>query len=122
MGTSGDTLLIVEDDVDVREAVAIFFEAEGYEVLQAANGADALAMLRSTRGVCLILLDLFMPIMDAWAFRRAQLADPELAAVPVIVITADHLASDQAKALGARGWHTKPIDFDRLMADVDAYC
>jgi CheY-like chemotaxis protein len=117
-----EQILIVEDETDVREALAIFFEAEGYDVLQAANGEEALALLDRAPAVCLILLDLFMPVMDAWGFRRAQLADPRLAAIPVIVISADRFAAEKAESLGARGCHLKPIDFDRLRTDVDAHC
>jgi CheY-like chemotaxis protein len=117
-----ERILVVEDETDVREALAIFFETEGYDVLQAANGKEALALLGASPTVCLILLDLFMPVMDGWAFRRAQLADARLAAIPVIVISADRLAVEKAKDLGARGCHLKPIDFDRLRTDVDAHC
>jgi CheY-like chemotaxis protein len=122
MGGAVDRVLIVEDDPDVREALAIFLESEGYLVLQANDGREALDVLQTARNVCLILLDLFMPVMDAWAFRAAQLADPELASIPVIVLSADRFAGDKAKALGARGCHVKPIDFDRLRTDIDSYC
>ncbi len=119
---SSEQVLIVEDDPDVREALAIFLESEGYDVLQAVDGQHALEILRSVPAVCLILLDLFMPVMDAWAFRAAQLADPRLASIPVIVLSADRFATDKARALGARGCHVKPIDFDRLRTDIDTYC
>ena len=122
MSDDKEMILVVEDDDDVREAVAIYFEAEGYEVLQAANGQEALTTLHASPRVCVILLDLFMPVMDAWGFRQAQVADAALARIPVIVISADRFAADKAKDLGAVGCHIKPIDFPKLIESVGTYC
>src|SRR5437763_14895472 len=93
-------ILIVEDDTDVREAMAIFLAGEGYKVVEAGHGAEALDQLRSATVFCLILLDLYMPVMDGWAFRAEQLRDAALAAIPVIVISADDSASRRGRGLG----------------------
>src|SRR5947207_15828681 len=111
--TDDKSVLIVEDDDDVRSALAAFLEAEGYGVLEAADGVAALQQLR-TASVCLILLDLWMPGMNGWEFRSEQLKDATLADVPVVVITADHAAARKAVELGVRGSLTKPIEFSEL--------
>ncbi|TMA32503.1 MAG: response regulator, partial [Deltaproteobacteria bacterium] len=74
-------VLIVEDDQDVRGALAAFLEGEGHSVVEAAHGAEALTRLHDSDGICLIVLDLWMPVMDGWEFRAAQRKDPTLAAV-----------------------------------------
>jgi len=114
-------VLIVEDDEDVRGALAVFLEGEGYRVLEAADGLEALDHLR-TASVCMVLLDLWMPRMNGWEFRAEQMKDPALAAVPVVVITADHAARTKAVALGVEGYITKPIEFPVLLEYMGRYC
>jgi DNA-binding response OmpR family regulator len=118
---AGKAVLIVEDDDDVRGALAAFLEAEGYRVLEASDGAAGLRELRGG-SVCLVLLDLWMPGMNGWEFRAEQVKDATLAAVPVVVITADHAAAKQAVALGVSGSMTKPIEFPELLDYVARYC
>lgn len=118
---TGKSVLIVEDDDDVRGALATFLEAEGYNVLEASDGAAALQELRA-RSVCLVLLDLWMPGMDGWEFRAEQVKDAALAAVPVIVITADHAAARRVAALGVSGCMTKPVQFSELLQQVGRHC
>jgi CheY-like chemotaxis protein len=115
------SVLIVEDDADVRGALATFLEAEGYSVLEASDGAAALRELR-VQNVCLVLLDLWMPGMDGWEFRAEQLKDAALADVPVVLITADHAAARRAAELGVQGHLTKPIEFPVLLDYVARYC
>lgn len=117
-----DSILVVEDDDDIREAIATFLEAEGYSVVAAGNGEEALEILRSARKFCLVLLDLFMPVKNGWEFRAEQLDDPRIADVPVIVISADQAARQKAATLGAIDCMVKPIDFDELLGTVAAHC
>jgi CheY-like chemotaxis protein len=119
---SAKRVLVVEDDEDVREALTTFLEGEGHLVTEAAHGADALTRLRGPDEICLIVLDLWMPVMDGWQFRAAQKKDPALAAVPVVVITADPSAKLRARDFGEAGWMTKPIDFGRLLELVNEHC
>jgi CheY-like chemotaxis protein len=114
-------VLIVEDDESAREALATFLAAEGYTVIEAANGREALDRLQQD-AVGLILLDLMMPVMDGWEFRAVQLRTPALAPIPVMVITADASARSRAMSLGVEGYMTKPIQFARLLEFVDRYC
>src|SRR5213594_1928434 len=115
-------ILIVEDDSGVREALAVFLESEGYAVAEAEHGEAALRRLRTATTFCLILLDLFMPTMNGWAFRAEQLRDPALARIPVVVLSADAAVADKAAQLGAAGHLGKPIDLDKLLHLVKAHC
>jgi len=116
-------ILIVEDDPDVRGAVAAILEAAGYHVLEAEHGREALHHLRAgAADVCLILLDLFMPEMNGWAFRDEQLRDPQLAQIPVLVLSADPHAAKRAVSPGVVGTMTKPIEFDRLLQVIAQHC
>jgi CheY-like chemotaxis protein len=113
-------ILIVEDDSDLRDMMSQLLTLEGYLPASAANGREALEYLREGHAPDLILLDLMMPIMDGWEFRREQERDPELARVPVVVLSAldEHRAGD----LHAQAFLKKPLDFDRLLLLVRQYC
>lgn len=115
-------ILIVEDDDDLREAMSLILQSAGYRVVEAQDGAEALDRLRSSGSFCLILLDLFMPVMNGWDFRAAQLSEPSFAGVPIVVISADEGSPIAAAGLGAVDSMVKPIDFGRLLATVAAHC
>jgi len=104
-------VLIVDDDADTRVAIADLLEEAGYDVLCAANGREALVRLSVGGMRCdLILLDLLMPVMNGWDFRQRQRAMPEIANIPVLLMSAGaHLAvvRDELKADGSM---TKPVD------------
>ncbi len=88
MAKSSDRIvLVVDDDQGVRQMLARALEFEGFVVVEAANGRDALTRLRSGRKPGIIVLDLRMPIMDGWAFRVAQQKDARIAGIPVIVLS-----------------------------------
>jgi CheY-like chemotaxis protein len=114
---------IIEDDLGIRDSIAGVLEDEGYRVVAADHGRDALDRLeRETEAPCVILLDLMMPVMDGWAFREAQKRHPVLAPVPVIIMTADTKAKDKADELGARVHMGKPLDLDALLQAIQQYC
>src|SRR5437879_6509382 len=100
----GKTILVVEDDTATRDALSLILEAEGFGVMGAANGQEALDQLRGSRRPDLILLDLMMPVMDGWQFRRAQAQDPALSAIPVVVLSADGNVHQKAASLRATGY------------------
>jgi CheY-like chemotaxis protein len=116
------SVLVVEDDVDTREALTAILENQGFAVASAEDGVDALEHLRASNCVCLIVLDLFMPRMNGWVFREEQMKDPELARIPVVVVSADPAAARRAEELGVAAAMAKPIDFDRLLQVVGRYC
>ncbi len=109
-------VLIIEDDADVRSAIADALAGEGHSVAEAGDGIEGLERARDHRPD-VILLDLMMPGMDGWAFREAQRRDGELAGVPVVIISAclpeDLLALDAAARLD------KPFDLENLLALLD---
>jgi CheY-like chemotaxis protein len=113
-------VLIVEDDDDLREMMAHMLTIEGFEAATVANGREALDYLQNAELPRVILLDLMMPVMDGWEFRRQQKADPDIAPVPVIVLS----ALDQARAstVDASAFLKKPLDFDRLLELVRDHC
>ncbi len=113
---------MVEDDQDIRESLRLSLDMLGYEVSAVANGAEALAYLASHENPCLILLDLMMPVMDGWEFRKRQQLDPRVAAIPVIVVTADGNAKQKALQLQAEGGIKKPFQLEELMGVAQAHC
>jgi CheY-like chemotaxis protein len=112
-------VLLVEDDVDVREAVTDTLEDAGYRVITARHGQEALEVLRNGGPrPCLILLDLMMPVMDGWQFRDLQSKDPELADIPVVALS----AHGGLHALGAADHLRKPVQLRALMDVVERFC
>jgi CheY-like chemotaxis protein len=115
-------ILVVEDDSAIREVLTDVLESEGYQVVNAANGREAIQLLRGTTLPCLILLDLMMPVMNGWQFRDEQRQDPVLAPVPVVVISADSDLPTKAAAIHANDFLKKPIELNRLLDTVEQYC
>jgi CheY-like chemotaxis protein len=119
-------IFVVDDDKDIRESLLQVLEDEGYTAHGASNGVEALVLLRdlvvAARRPCVILLDLMMPVMDGWAFRAEQLGDPQLAPIPVVVLTADGHAREKAARLSACAGLAKPIGLAQLLAAVEPHC
>lgn len=111
------SILLVEDDPDIRDTMSELLEMEGYQLVTSANGRDALAQLQRMQRPCLILLDVMMPIMDGYAFMKGMRADGQLADIPVVVTSASHKPPE-----GACAYVPKPIDVDELLAVVKTYC
>src|SRR5690242_21942716 len=80
-------ILLVEDDDAIAEAMTVLLEADGYRLIRASDGEEALRALRAGLGPCLILLDLFMPRMDGVEFRRVQRSESAISQIPVIVVS-----------------------------------
>jgi CheY-like chemotaxis protein len=116
------SILVVEDDADIREALIGILEDEGYRVDGVGNGREALEHLAAGPRPALILLDLMMPVMNGWQFRAAQKLDPTLADIPVVVISADGNVRQKADSLDAVGVLKKPVELDTLLAVVARYC
>ena len=113
---------IVEDDHDMREVLRLALEIRGYSVEEAAEGEEALAVLRKRPACCLILLDLMMPGMNGWQFRKTQLESPVLAEIPVVVLSAMREACSHASELRAAACLTKPVDMEHLIAETARHC
>jgi CheY-like chemotaxis protein len=120
--TGSGTVLVVDDDQDIRETIALILESAGYNVDAAPNGAEALSVLRGgSSRPCIVLLDLMMPVMDGGQFRREQQRDPSLADIPVVVLSGDGRVETKAAELGVDAYLRKPIGIDDLL-DVVARC
>ncbi len=111
-------VLLVEDDEDFRDLLAGILQTKGYEVVLAGNGAEALALMKGGLRPCIILLDLMMPVMDGWTFRQAQLADPAIASIPVIVLSA---VSDYSRPISGLMMR-KPGNIPLIAREIDTHC
>jgi len=116
--TRGRTVLVVDDDEDVRDSVAFALEDHGYLVVLAGNGRVALRMLLDDVRPDLILLDMMMPEMDGWTFRAEQRKHPAIASIPVLVFTAFAVPATTVQDLGALGFLKKPLRLTELLATV----
>ena len=115
-------VLVVDDDRDIRDSLVEALEDHGHRAVGAANGREALDVLRtSAEPPCLILLDLMMPVMDGREFREQQVQSPALADIPVIVISAYNDVGEQARALGVDHLR-KPLAMRGLLDAVRRYC
>ena len=120
---SGKRLLVVEDSLDFQLLLRQLFESEGYQVEYASNGEEALKKLQAQADLPhLILLDLMMPVMDGFEFRKQQEQDPRLAVIPVVLMTAHGDAQTSKMRIGAKDYIRKPADLDKLLSVVRRNC
>lgn len=105
------TLLVIEDNVYVRSLLVDVFEAEGYHVLQAGQGAEAMALMQD-QPVDVILTDLRMPVMDGLTFATALRADARYRHIPIILLSATPLTDSRAtlKLFSAFLWKPSPLE------------
>ena len=121
MGTSGPCggILVVDDDPDIRDSLREVLEDEGYEVACVGNGREALDHLKTTNPrPCVILLDLMMPVMDGWQFRKEQKQDADISSIPLVVITA---TGKRPVLIDAAELVMKPLDLTQLFAAIERY-
>jgi CheY-like chemotaxis protein len=116
------TVLVLDDEFLVRDALAAVLGDAGYPVVCAKNGSEALAYLTSQSPPGLILLDLRMPGMDGFEFRAEQLRNPKIADIPVIVFSADGSLERCWRDLDASSVIAKPVDLDELLFHVERHC
>ncbi len=114
-------VMIVDDDHAIRTVLTDLLEDEGYQVVSVGNGRAALDLLHRSDNPRLILLDLKMPVMSGAEFRQVQLQDPNLATIPIAVISA-HDRGIEAEALEPVAFIPKPFNFDQLLATVERLC
>jgi CheY-like chemotaxis protein len=114
-------ILLVEDDDEIREALTSALEQQGYGVDSARNGREALDRLHDGVQPRLILLDLMMPVMDGWQFRAAQLEDPRICRIPVVVLSAMTNLRARGTDLHVAECLAKPVDLSHLLEAVSRY-
>jgi CheY-like chemotaxis protein len=113
---------VVDDDPGIREALASVLEDEGYVVLAAVDGRDALDQLRNGHDVpCVIFLDLMMPVMSGQQFYAEQQRDPSLAQIPVVLISADGNLRQTAQSFGSE-YLAKPVKVDAVLDAAARHC
>lgn len=113
-------ILLVEDEPDIQESLKDALESEGYRVVAASNGREALDRLHDMPRPGLILLDLMMPVMNGWEFADALQADLEHSAIPILVFTA-FSQETKGRTIAARGVLTKPVDLNGLFGAVKRF-
>lgn len=109
-------VLVVDDDPDILQTLALCLSTEGYKVLMAGNGQEALDVLSGERPAC-VLLDLMMPIMDGWQFV-SELETRGWRRMPILVLSADRAVQQHSAKLRADAYLAKPFDLDELLGKV----
>ena len=113
-------VLLVDDDVAIRDGLAELLETEGYDVATAMDGGEALEIMRGGFRPNVIVLDLLMPGIDGWDFRVAQLENGQIADIPVVVISASGFSAETVKPqLGVNDYFKKPLDTERFVSALN---
>ena len=116
--STGPTLMIIEDEEGLRESLVELLKLEGHAAHSAANGREALDLLKVIPAPCLILLDMMMPVMNGRAFLDEISLDNKLNHIPVLIVS----AFENPNTKGAIGILKKPLDIDLLLTIVAKYC
>lgn len=116
-------ILLVEDDQDIRETLIELLEGEGYDVLFAENGQIGLDKLSETSSLPnLILLDLMMPVKDGFQFCAEKEANPKIAHLPVVIMSADGHIRENQQRVKATAYLKKPLDIYEIINVLEKYC
>jgi CheY-like chemotaxis protein len=122
MNAPAPTVLVVEDDKDSREMLCEYLRQNGYNAAEAADGQQALGQLDEVRNLCLILLDIMMPVMNGWQFLAQQRTHNRFGDVPVVILTAHPPRSLELAIVEVDRVLTKPIDLVEILKVVQSYC
>ena len=114
--TADRLVLVVDDDPDILQTLALCLSTEGYRVVMASNGQEALDILVREKPAC-ILLDLMMPVMDGWQFV-GELEGRGWRNTPLLILSADRSVQGHAMKLRAEAYLAKPFDLDELLGKV----
>jgi two-component system response regulator MprA len=111
-------VLVIDDDPDILQTLALCLSTEGYRVLMASNGQEALDTLARERPA-VVLLDLMMPVMDGWQFV-SELESRGWRRMPLLILSADRAVQSHAQKLRADAYLAKPFDLDELLGKVSS--
>lgn len=114
------SVLVVDDDPNLTRLMSKFLKLEGFAPVTAGNGKEALDYLRGGGDASVILLDLRMPIMDGWAFRQEQQRDPDIANIPVVILSG--VEAERIHELDAAASFHKPVSFPEVVGVVRRLC
>jgi CheY-like chemotaxis protein len=120
-GRPAGLVLVVDDDPDIREMIGQALELEGWSVVGAANGEEALRVARVGPRPDVILLDLMMPVMNGWEFIDEQRRDSVLSTIPVVLISGDERLTEKAGKARVAGFLKKPMDLVELLDTVQRH-
>jgi CheY-like chemotaxis protein len=120
--TCDRTVLIVEDDADLRGAIAEILTDSGYRAEQAGGGQEALDRLAREKRPCIVLLDLMMPEVDGFEVRETMTANEAMRDIPVVVLTAHANRREVAQRLGDTPVLPKPLDIGKLLSTIERHC
>ena len=114
-------ILLVEDNEMNRDMLGRRLQRRGYELLIAVDGAEGVAMAQAG-APDVILMDMSLPVMDGWEATRKLKSETATQSIPVIALTAHAMSGDRDKAMeaGCDDYDTKPVEFDRLLAKIEA--
>ncbi len=113
-------ILAVDDSASMRQMVSFTLQGAGYEVVEAADGAEALEKAKSARGVDLVLSDVNMPVMDGITLIKNLRSLPDYKYTPILMLTTESAGDkkSEGKAAGATGWIVKPFNPDQLLKTI----
>ena len=117
-----DCVLVVDDDKEIREGLVELLEDNGCAAVGAENGLKAMEVLMTRQDMCLIFLDLSMPVMDGSAFREEQVRREALRDIPVVLISAFSELGRHSKTLQVDGYMQKPLDAAHVLDMARRYC
>jgi two-component system, cell cycle response regulator DivK len=114
-------ILLVEDHEEIWDFLSRRLKRRGYDIVLATDGQQGVDKARS-EAPAVILLDMNLPVMDGWTAAGLIKADPATSGIPIIALTAHAMSGDREKAIGAGcdDYHPKPVDFSRLLAQIEA--
>lgn len=117
------TILVIEDDLEIRQTLVDVLNDEGYDVVASENGQRGLEILQTSDELpCLIIVDWMMPVMDGDSFRREQMRDQRFSKVPTVLFSANGRVSQKANDAGYSEYLKKPIDLEQLFELAVRYC
>ena len=123
MTTDHRSILLIDDDEGIRDALGELLRDEGFTVETAANGLEAMRWLADHRPAsCVLLLDLMMPVMDGGEFLGRKQADPLVSPYPVVIITASANANGFDRTPDVKACLSKPIEMPELLAAIESCC
>jgi DNA-binding response OmpR family regulator len=114
-------ILLIEDHEEIWDFLSRRLKRRGFDVVVAQDGEEGLRMTQSEQPD-VVLLDMNLPVMDGWTVAQNLKANSDTASIPIIALTAHALSGDREKALnaGCNDYHPKPVDFSRLLSQIDA--
>jgi len=121
MNNNNNPILLIDDNISIRESLVWIMEQQGCAIITANNGQEALEMLHSGMNPAIIFLDLMMPIMDGYLFRQLQNANPLLSTIPTVIISASG-HENKITLLPNEQFLQKPFDILKLLEIIKKYC